>query len=121
MSSTQRSHSAPSGDRRAASGPENVQSPERLSPGRWPSIRSRQAQHHDESPGPSREEVKATTAEPNSVTHSNSSVLSSEAGQESDHTAATHSSGGSNGQSPWYRKTLLTLGTCIVTMEGSYD
>lgn len=109
MSSTQRSRSAPPGDRGDPNEPESVQSPRLLTAARWPTTLERHAQYRDTSPGSSREEGKATTQEPTSVTHPLSSVATSEAGQESGHTAATHSSGGSNGQSPWFRKTLLTL------------
>lgn len=111
MSSTQRSRSEPSGDRRATGENENVQSPGLLTAARWHTTRGRQAQHRDGSPGPSSEAGKAKSQGSTSVTNSNSSVATSEAGQESNHTAATHSSGGSGGESPWSRKTLLTLGT----------
>lgn len=111
MSSTQRSRSAPSGDRRTAVELENVQSPGLLTAARWPTTRGRRPQHRDGSPGSSHEAGRVTTQGPTSVTNSNSSAATSEAAQESEHTAATHSSGGSGGESPWLRKTLLTLGT----------
>ena len=111
MSSAQRSRSAPSGDRRTASEPESVQSPGLLTAAQWHTTRRRQHHHRDASLGPSRQAGNATTQGRTSVTNSNSSVATTEAGQDSEHTAATHSSGGSGGESPWSRKTVLTLGT----------
>lgn len=109
MSSTQRSHSAPSGDRRAVSEAENVQSPGLLTAARWHTTRGRQSQPRTRSPGPSRDAGETTAQVAISVAHSNSSVATSETGQGSNHTAVTHSSGESSGDSPWTRKTLLTL------------
>ena len=117
MSSTQRSRSAPSGERHVAGEAENVQSPGLLTASRWHTTRGRQPQHREQPPGPSREADNASPQGPTSVTNSNSSISTSEGGQESDHTAITQSSGGSGGESPWSRKTLLTLGTYIVITE----
>ena len=111
MSSPQRSRSAPSGDKRTAVEIEDVQSPELLTAAQWPPNRGRRPQHHAGSPGSSHEAGTATTQGPTSITNSNSSAATSEAGQETEHTAATYSPGGSGGESPWSRKTLLTLGT----------
>lgn len=111
MSSTQRSHSAPSGDRRASSEPESVQSPGLLTAERWHTAGGQQSLHRKRSPGPSRDAGETTMQGPISATHSETSVATNEAAQDSDNTAATHSSGGSHEDSPWTRKTLLTLGT----------
>ena len=111
MSSTQRSRSAPSGDRRTFSESDDVQSPGLLTGERWRSTREHQPHHHHASRGSSPEASNPTTQGITHVTNSASSVVANEVAQESDLTAATNSSGASGGESPWLRKTLLTLGT----------
>lgn len=111
MSSTQRSRSAPSGDRGTFSESEDVQSSGLLTAERWRSTRERQPHHRDAFQGFSPEASNPTTQGITHVTNSTSSVAASEVAQGSELTAATNSSGASGVQSPWLRKTLLTLGT----------
>ena len=120
MPSTQRSHSAPSADRRTEDEAENVSSPGHLGAARWHTTRTRQPQHRDESPGPSHEVVGATLQGSRFVTSLNSTVATSKTGQESDHMAAMNSPEGPIGENPWTRKTLLTLGTSCLTVERIY-
>lgn len=110
MPSTQPSQSAPSGDRHADSESENVQSPGLPRAAQWHTIRQQQPQDRDQFPGASYEVGDVTLQRPPSATNLIPAVATGEIGQDLDHTAATHSSGGSDRDSPWRKKTLLTLG-----------
>ena len=92
MPSNQRSQSAPPGVRNANTGPENVQS-------NW-----------SRSSGPSQNAGDATAQTPHSGTGLNTPVARENLGQGSNHTVASHGTGGSDGDNLWIRKTLLTFG-----------
>ena len=72
---------------------------------------TRQHQRRNESPRPSRGAGQAIPPLHTSVTNLDPGIIAYGIGQELDHMATTHSSRGSNGDNPWTRKTLLTLGT----------
>ena len=111
MPSTQRSHSAPSRNGRTDTDPDNAPSPGLLRPARWHTTRTQQPQQHEESPGSSHEAREAPTQGPAFLTTVHSTVASSAIGQDLETMTSTQDSGGTVGDNPWDRKTLLTLGT----------
>ena len=111
MPSTQRSHSAPSRNGRTDSDLDIAPSPELLKPTRWHTTRIQQSQQHEESRGSSHEAGEVPPQRPASVTRIESTAALSGAQQDLDTMTSTLDSGGPNGDNPWVRKTLLTLGT----------
>lgn len=111
MPSTQRSHSAPSGNRLVDGEAEDVPSRGLPRTTRWNTTRTWQAQQHEESSALSRQAGDATPQGPASVANPCSMAATSEVGQDLDIRATAHNVEGSQAGDPWIRKTLLTLGT----------